>query len=238
MTSTTAPTAPTVPTGTRRRLHRAHASTTPSARTAPLRHPTAPAPWDELVTAALLGTERRTPPVAAGPGRAPPPRCWTRPRCSTVRRRAGLRPAPAGERPAPAPADPRPAAAARRAAAGWRCCSPTAAARGGSRRGTAPDLTELLPQWLAAANERGYRAPEALLPALLDAARARTDLRPAALALGGAARAVAGAAQPGLEVRAARRPAGRRPALPVRPTTPRACDSCGRRACSPSGSPC
>ncbi|WP_244212102.1 DUF5691 domain-containing protein, partial [Streptomyces angustmyceticus] len=56
---------------------------------------------------------------------------------------------------------------------------------GGSRRGTAPDLTELLPQWLAAAGEYGYRAPEALLPALLDAARARTDLRPAALALAG-----------------------------------------------------
>ncbi|WP_223734614.1 DUF5691 domain-containing protein, partial [Streptomyces purpurogeneiscleroticus] len=55
----------------------------------------------------------------------------------------------------------------------------------GSRRGAAPDLTELLPQWLATAGERGYRAPAALLPALLDAARARTDLRPAALALAG-----------------------------------------------------
>ncbi|WP_435858054.1 DUF5691 domain-containing protein [Streptomyces lydicus] len=43
----------------------------------------------------------------------------------------------------------------------------------------------MLPQWLAAANGHGYRAPEALLPALLDAARARTDLRPAALALAG-----------------------------------------------------
>ncbi|MER7399535.1 DUF5691 domain-containing protein, partial [Streptomyces sp. NPDC000151] len=55
----------------------------------------------------------------------------------------------------------------------------------GNRRGAAPDLTELLPQWLATAGERGYRAPAALLPALLDAARARTDLRPAALALAG-----------------------------------------------------
>ncbi|WP_344095241.1 DUF5691 domain-containing protein, partial [Streptomyces stramineus] len=56
---------------------------------------------------------------------------------------------------------------------------------GGGRRGAAPDLTELLPQWLAAANRHGYQAPPALLPALLDAARARTDLRAEALALGG-----------------------------------------------------
>ncbi|PVE11053.1 DUF5691 domain-containing protein, partial [Streptomyces scopuliridis] len=56
---------------------------------------------------------------------------------------------------------------------------------GGGRRGAAPDLTELLPQWLAAANEHGYRVPAAVLPALLDAARARTDLRPQALTFAG-----------------------------------------------------
>ncbi|WP_415952458.1 DUF5691 domain-containing protein, partial [Streptomyces sp. KLOTTS4A1] len=56
---------------------------------------------------------------------------------------------------------------------------------GGGRRGAAPDLTELLPQWLAAANEYGYAAPPELLPALLDAARGRTDLRPPALAFAG-----------------------------------------------------
>lgn len=44
----------------------------------------------------------------------------------------------------------------------------------------------MLPQWLAAAGRHGYRAPAALVPALLDAARARTDLRPPALALAGA----------------------------------------------------
>ncbi|MCF3961119.1 DUF5691 domain-containing protein, partial [Streptomyces fuscigenes] len=49
-----------------------------------------------------------------------------------------------------------------------------------------PDLGELLPQWLAAANARGYAAPAPLLPALLDAARARTDLRPGTLAFAGA----------------------------------------------------
>jgi hypothetical protein len=56
---------------------------------------------------------------------------------------------------------------------------------GGGRRGAAPDLTELLPQWLAVANARGFAPPPQVLPALLDAARGRTDLRPAALEFAG-----------------------------------------------------
>ncbi|MGV9568800.1 DUF5691 domain-containing protein, partial [Streptomyces nigra] len=56
---------------------------------------------------------------------------------------------------------------------------------GSGRRGSAPDLMELLPQWLAAANERGFAPPPQALPALLDAARGRTDLRPAALTFAG-----------------------------------------------------
>ncbi|MEU6116017.1 DUF5691 domain-containing protein [Streptomyces sp. NPDC047117] len=142
------------------------------------------APWGELVSAALLGTDRRTPDVPMRVGQEAAAALLDAAAVSTVRRRAGLRPAPAAERPAPAPPDPRPElpdAARRRLAL-------LLADRGGhtgSRRGAAPDLTELLPQWLAAAGERGYRAPAALLPALLDAARARTDLRPAALALAG-----------------------------------------------------
>ncbi|MFD3666177.1 DUF5691 domain-containing protein [Streptomyces sp. NPDC058659] len=104
----------------------------------------------------------------------------------TVRRRAGLRPGPAASPPDPAPEDPRrslPEAARRRLdqlLAGRAAPSPAA-----GRRGAAPDLAELLPQWLALANERGYKAPPAALPALLDAARARTDLRPQALRLTG-----------------------------------------------------
>ncbi|MFI8997154.1 DUF5691 domain-containing protein [Streptomyces sp. NPDC053542] len=142
------------------------------------------APWGELVSAALLGTERRAAPVPVRAGREPAAALLDAAAVSTVRRRAGLRPAPAAERPALAPPDPRPElpdAARRRLAL-------LLADRGGhagSRRGAAPDLTELLPQWLATAGEQGYRAPAALLPALLDAARARTDLRPAALALAG-----------------------------------------------------
>ncbi|WP_328424446.1 DUF5691 domain-containing protein [Streptomyces sp. NBC_00443] len=142
-----------------------------------------PSAWEELVTAALLGTDRRTPPGCA-PGQEAPLVLLDTAAVETVRRRAGLRPAPAAQRPRPAPEDPRPAL-------------PSAAARrlgmlltdrpgvGGGRRGTAPDLMELLPQWLATANDRGFAPPPQSLPALLDAARGRTDLRPAALAFAG-----------------------------------------------------
>ncbi|WP_246655313.1 DUF5691 domain-containing protein [Streptomyces decoyicus] len=184
MTSTTTPTAPTVPTTPTAPLTPT-APATPSAPTAPPSPtPTAPAPWADLVSAALLGTERRTPPVAVRSGQGAAAALLDAAAVSTVRRRAALRPAPAGERPAPAPADLRPSLPP----AARRRLSLLLADRGGSagsRRGTAPDLTELLPQWLVTAGELGYRAPEALLPALLDAARARTDLRPAALALSG-----------------------------------------------------
>ncbi|MGX7758079.1 DUF5691 domain-containing protein [Streptomyces angustmyceticus] len=182
MTTTTTPTSPTY-TGPIDPSAPDGSAPTPPAPTPSA--PTSPAPWGELVSAALLGTERRTPPVAVRSGQGAAAALLDAAAVSTVRRRAALRPAPAGERPAPAPADPRPPLPP----AARRRLSLLLADRGGSgsgsRRGTAPDLTELLPQWLAAAGEYGYRAPEALLPALLDAARARTDLRPAALALAG-----------------------------------------------------
>lgn len=134
--------------------------------------------WDDLVTTALLGTDRRP----ASPGAL-----LDEAALRTVRRRAALLPAaPPGPLPEAAPEDvrpPLPEAARRRLAL---LLAERAAGPGGSgRRGGGPDLTELLPQWLAAANGHGYRAPEALLPGLLDAARARSDLRPGALALGG-----------------------------------------------------
>ncbi|MEN2421337.1 DUF5691 domain-containing protein [Streptomyces rimosus] len=146
---------------------------------------TTSATWDDLVSAALLGTERRTPPIPGRAGRSAAEALLDAAAVSTVRRRAALRPAPARERPVPAPSDPRPPlppAARRRLGLLLADRNGTG---GGHRRGTAPDLTELLPQWLTAATEYGYRAPEALLPALLDAARARTDLRAAALAFAG-----------------------------------------------------
>ncbi|WP_217145491.1 DUF5691 domain-containing protein [Streptomyces sp. AC627_RSS907] len=144
----------------------------------------APGDWEELVTVALLGTERRTPPgCEPGPGAATA--LLDMAAAETVRRRAGLRPAHAARRPEPAPEDPRPplpGAAARRL---MMLLTDRPGAAGGGRRGSAPDLVELLPQWLAAANARGFAAPPEALPALLDAARGRTDLRPAALTFAG-----------------------------------------------------
>ncbi|MER7808501.1 DUF5691 domain-containing protein [Streptomyces sp900116325] len=139
--------------------------------------------WEELVTSALLGTDRRPLPTGAGPG---PITLLDEAALHTVRRRAGLRPATAAARPGTAPADqrpPLPPAARRRLA--QLLADRSAPSGGGGRRGAAPDLTELIPQWLAAADRRGFRAPASLLPPLLDAARARTDLRPQALAFAG-----------------------------------------------------
>nr|WP_317453766.1 DUF5691 domain-containing protein [Streptomyces sp. CBMA152] len=135
--------------------------------------------WEELVTAALLGTERR-------PAAGEPAALLDDAARRTVRRRAGLVPAPAAVRPEKAPDDERPhlPQAARRRL-GQLLADRSAAAHSSGRRGAAPDLAELLPQWLSAAGERGFRTPPELLPALLDAARARTDLRPQALAFAG-----------------------------------------------------
>ncbi|MDJ0383382.1 DUF5691 domain-containing protein [Streptomyces sp. G-G2] len=137
--------------------------------------------WEELVGAALLGTDRRR----GGGATGSPGALLDAAAVAAVRRRAGLRPAEAGPRPRPAAPDPRPAPPdpARRRRA--QLLAGRSAAGSGGRRGAAPDLTELLPQWLAAAVRHGYRAPAALVPALLAAARARTDLRPQALALAG-----------------------------------------------------
>ncbi|MBT3154619.1 hypothetical protein HTV45_27745 [Streptomyces sp. CHD11] len=143
-----------------------------------------PGDWEELVTTAMLGTDRRAP-AGAGPSPGGPSALLDAAAAATVRRRAGLRPARAAERPEPAPADPRPvlpAAAVRRLAT---LLTDRPGTSGGGRRGTAPDLMELLPQWLAAANARGFAPPPAVLPALLDAARGRTDLRPAGLRFAG-----------------------------------------------------
>ncbi|GAA2549989.1 MULTISPECIES: DUF5691 domain-containing protein [Streptomyces] len=154
------------------------------SRTTAAVDPSLPDAWEDLVTTALLGTDRRTP-AGCAPGPEAPVALLDAVAVATVRRRAGLRPARAAERPRPAPEDPRPLlppAAARRLTL---LLSDRPGTSGGGRRGTAPDLMELLPQWLAAANARGFAAPPAALPALLDAARGRTDLRPAALRFAG-----------------------------------------------------
>ncbi|WP_328895881.1 DUF5691 domain-containing protein [Streptomyces sp. NBC_00236] len=160
--------------------------TTGSSSDEPAGGPVAP-PWEELVTSALLGTDRRPPGAASGTGPdAAAAALLDAAALHTVRRRAGLLPAPAAPRPDPAPADPRPALPeAARSRLAQLLADRAAPGGSGGRRGTAPDLTELIPQWLATANLHGYRAPDAALPPLLDAARARTDLRPQALTFAG-----------------------------------------------------
>jgi hypothetical protein len=143
-------------------------------------------PWPELVSAALLGTDRRRPPGAdaqADPAEA----LLDAAAVGAVRRRAGVVAARSAARPAPAPRDARPVvpSAARRRLIALLDDRTGGGAASGGRRGAAPSLAELLPQWLATANAYGYRAPDEALPALLDAARARTDLRPDALTLAG-----------------------------------------------------
>ncbi|MEU3144148.1 MULTISPECIES: DUF5691 domain-containing protein [unclassified Streptomyces] len=143
-----------------------------------------PDDWEDLVTTALLGTARRTP-TGSVSGANAPAALLDAAAVATVRRRAGLRPARAAGRPRPAPEDLRPGlppAAARRLT---MLLTDRSGASGSGRRGAAPDLMELLPQWLAAANAHGFAAPPPALPALLDAARGRTDLRPAALRFAG-----------------------------------------------------
>ncbi|WP_405012954.1 DUF5691 domain-containing protein [Kitasatospora sp. NBC_01539] len=145
--------------------------------------------WSELRTAALLGTDRRplpepvpgTPAAAAAAtvDRADPATALLDlAALAAVRRRAGARPLPAPGLPAPAGADRRPevpAAAARR----------LGVLLGRGHDGTLANLAELLPQWLAAARGHGYRLPPVHVPALLDTARGRSELRPDVVALAG-----------------------------------------------------
>ncbi|MFD6942877.1 DUF5691 domain-containing protein, partial [Streptomyces roseolus] len=65
--------------------------------------------WERLVSAALLGTDRRPPAGARGPEAAGA--LLDAAARHTLRRRAGLRPGPAAAPLEPAPHDPRPAGA-------------------------------------------------------------------------------------------------------------------------------
>ncbi|MFI1411633.1 DUF5691 domain-containing protein [Streptomyces sp. NPDC020707] len=140
--------------------------------------------WEELVTVALLGTTRRTPSGVTS-RRDAPTALLDAAAVETVRRRAGMRPGRAAARVEPVAEDtrpPLPPAAARRLT---MLLADRPGAGSSGRRGAAPDLKELLPQWLATANRQGFAAPPQALPALLDAARGRTDIRPAVLAFAG-----------------------------------------------------
>lgn len=144
--------------------------------------------WEELVRASLLGAERCAPPGGSVEA------MLDLAAVHTVRRRAGLTAALPAGRPEPSPPDDRPSlpeAAEHRLGqllsgkvqSGW---SGSAQYGSTSRFGVLRlGLGELLPEWLALANVQGYRAPWVLLPPLLEAARARTDMREAVLTFAG-----------------------------------------------------
>jgi hypothetical protein len=125
--------------------------------------------WTEHVTAALLGTQRRpAPPLPEAPDRAsdggdPAGRLLDQAAMLTVRRRAGLLPLRA-EPIAPAPAETLPAV------------SPEAALR--LQQILAGQQVRMLPEWLDAAAQNGYRVPARLLPDLLEKGRGDRMLRP------------------------------------------------------------
>ncbi|WP_329564800.1 DUF5691 domain-containing protein [Kitasatospora sp. NBC_01266] len=147
--------------------------------------------WAELRSTALLGTDRRPLPEPSGPpallaavatvDRGDPATALLElAALAAVRRRAGLLPRPAVRPDQPPPLDERPELpepATRRLTALLAGRTTGAAALA--------NLTELLPQWLAAARERGYRPPAAQLPALLEAGRSRSELRGDVAALAG-----------------------------------------------------
>ncbi|WP_433462534.1 DUF5691 domain-containing protein [Spirillospora sp. CA-128828] len=124
--------------------------------------------WSEHVTAALLGTERRDPPVLpaapAGNGdRAG--RLLDQAALLAVRRRAGRVPAPVTAEPvALAPVEDVPVV-------------PEAAAVR-LRRILAGEQIRVLPEWLDAAAAHGFRVPAQALPDLLERGRSDRVLRP------------------------------------------------------------
>ena len=128
--------------------------------------------WPELVSVALLGTERRAPPPPADPAladladaasqRSAEERLLSAAGALAVLRRAGRLAPPAPPLPAPAPAEARPACGA---AAAYRLTL------------LLDDQRALLPEWLRAVAGRGLRVPAGRLPDLLEAATANQALR-------------------------------------------------------------
>ena len=154
--------------------------------------------WQDLVTASLIGTERSAVPPVAVPGVPTPADAPADPAAILLDRAALLTVARRGGRP-PEHAEPLPVAEPDPAPA----VSPAAGHR--LARMLGGEHPDLLAEWLSAAVTRGLRVPAHLLPALLDRARPGLADRPGAAPPGRRGRriasAVAGRAQPGLEVR-------------------------------------
>jgi hypothetical protein len=145
--------------------------------------------WDDLVSTALVGTAKRALPgvdpdealgaaLAGIDRRDEAERLLDLAALALVHRRAGRRPGAGATTPGQCAPDPRPTVPERA-----RVRLRLLLGGGGGERRTA--IAELLPEWLAEARARGFRAPEPELPALLDVARSHTELRPDVAALAG-----------------------------------------------------
>jgi hypothetical protein len=126
--------------------------------------------WDNVVAAALVGTDRR--PAPAGPTGL-----LDAAGVHGLRRRAGVHPVTGLDLPEPAPADSGPMASV---AASSRLAELLVPLTGADRM-TGEIRLELLDEWM----EAGRLVPGELLPALLDLGRRHRRIRPALLAVGG-----------------------------------------------------
>ncbi|RKQ93786.1 hypothetical protein C8N24_3659 [Solirubrobacter pauli] len=146
--------------------------------------------WDELVAAALIGTDRRPVEADAPPGspealeatlggRGAEDRLLVASAAWTVARRAGAQ-AGASRTVEPVAADARP------------LCSAAAA----SRLELLLEVRELVDEWLGLADRAGVRPPPELAPALLDYAEARPERQAAVLGALGALAAWLAAREP------------------------------------------
>lgn len=126
--------------------------------------------WSELVSTALVGTDRRPVP-GTGPSQDPALALLSRCAVASLTRRVGAPPQRFdGTLPDPAPADLRP-------------MLPEPAVY--RLRAILDSYPKYLPEWLAAVRAAGFRLPAAFSPALLDLGRTNTLIRPdLALVLG------------------------------------------------------
>lgn len=126
----------------------------------------------ELVSAALVGTDRKAAPGGPAPGGDPALDLLARVSLALVPQRVGDVPAPFdGALPAPMPADQRP---------------PLPAAATVRLRSVIDSYTRYLPQWLSAARAGGYQLPGPFLPELLELGRSNVLIRADIAAVAGA----------------------------------------------------